>query len=146
MQPRLVRIQKQVGNDQLQIINLSSKILSPSEAEVLTLGLSFFPASWADKFEVVKDVNLFARRLTYKYMYDKKRRKEKQELMEREQWKGFTVRFHGSQRSHGSPWMRLPWGALQRGVSRNPFWMSPLRHSPRWTILSFVKNPRSFPL
>lgn len=41
---------------------------------------------------MVKDINIFERRLTYKYMYDKERKKIKQEMIEREQWKGFTVR------------------------------------------------------
>lgn len=67
-------------------------VLSSSETKILALGFSFCPASQADNFEVVKDVNLFARRLTYiNTCMTRKGERKKQELIERGQWKGFTV-------------------------------------------------------
>lgn len=63
----MVCIQGQIDIEQLQIINLSTEILSQADTQVLPLGLSF---------ELVKDMSLFARRLTYKYMYDKEKKKE----------------------------------------------------------------------
>lgn len=143
-----VCVQKQIGNDQLKIINLSSKVLSPFEIEVLGLGLSFCPTSRADPFEAVKDLNLFARRLTYKYIYDKEKKKKKQELIEHEQWKGFTVREFMDLKDLMDllDENNTVMGALRRGVPQNPNRRSPLRHNPWWTIPGFAKNPHSFPL
>lgn len=89
------KLDKYVSNqveNQSQVINLSSKALSGAELEVLSLDLSFCPTASIDSFEIVKDLDLFARHLTYKYMFDDERKKKKQEILEHEQWKGFTVR------------------------------------------------------
>lgn len=53
------------------IINLSSHPLSGDESEVLHLGLTFSPDEEADRFQLIKDLHLFARRLMYKVLYDK---------------------------------------------------------------------------
>lgn len=73
----------------LDVINLSSYNLSPSEIEVLRLGLSFCPSQQIDKFTLAKDLHLFARNLTYKYVFDNERGR----VMGREEdfYKGFTV-------------------------------------------------------
>lgn len=71
-QPRLACIEKQIDDDKLQVINLSSQALSETEKKVLGLGLT----NKTDSFEVVKDLNLFACRLTYKYLYDEEREKK----------------------------------------------------------------------
>lgn len=54
-------------------MNLSSYDLSPIEIEVLKLGLSFCPSQTIDKFTLVKDLQFFARNLTYKYIFDSDR-------------------------------------------------------------------------
>ena len=58
--------------------------LSKDELTVLKLGLSFCPNSNLDKYEVIKDLYLFARKLTYKFIFDpdKKRLREERELSE----------------------------------------------------------------
>ncbi|XP_069599809.1 uncharacterized protein [Ranitomeya imitator] len=60
-----------VTNDtgNLQIINLSSYILTDEEIRVLALGLSFSPMNRLDKFTLIKDVYLFCRKLVFKLMY-----------------------------------------------------------------------------
>lgn len=55
----------------LNIINLSSHILTEAEEQVLSLGLSFCPNRSLDNFETVKDIFLFARKLLLKSLYKK---------------------------------------------------------------------------
>lgn len=45
--------------------------MSDSEAQVLKLVPTFCPDSQVDKFDLIKDVHLFARRLMYKVIFDK---------------------------------------------------------------------------
>lgn len=47
----------------LKLINLSDKILTPAQSDVLGLGLTFSPASSFNEFTVIKDHHLFARKL-----------------------------------------------------------------------------------
>lgn len=56
---------------ELSIINLSSYILNEHEEQVLKLGLTFCPDFQLDKFHLIKDLHLFARRLLYKVIFDK---------------------------------------------------------------------------
>lgn len=51
--------------DEMQIINLSSYPLSGDQKHVLQLSLSFCPYQNINKFEDIKDVNLFAESLCY---------------------------------------------------------------------------------
>lgn len=55
----------------LNIVNLSSPILSLDEVQVLHKGLSFCPNENLDKFEFVKDLQLFARKFILRNMYQK---------------------------------------------------------------------------
>lgn len=57
----------------MNIINLSSYRLSDEERILLSKGLSFCPNSNLDTLEVIKDLNLFARKLLLKSMYSKNR-------------------------------------------------------------------------
>ncbi|XP_073491307.1 uncharacterized protein [Aquarana catesbeiana] len=60
------------GNrDKFDIINLSSHPLTEDETTLLELGLTFCPDEEANKFELIKDLHLFARHLMYKVLYDK---------------------------------------------------------------------------
>lgn len=56
---------------QFEIINLSSHQLSEAESQVLQLGLTSCPDSNVDRFTIIKDIHLFARRLMFKTLYDK---------------------------------------------------------------------------
>lgn len=51
--------------DVMNIINLSSYPLNKDEEELLSLDHSFCPHSHMDKFTIIKDVYLFARRLLF---------------------------------------------------------------------------------
>lgn len=55
--------------DELQIVNLSSITLSSDEGELLRKGFSFTPVPRYNSFDWVKDVNLFARKLSLKKYY-----------------------------------------------------------------------------
>lgn len=59
------------------------------ELEVLRLGLSFCPSQHIDKFTLVKDLHIFARNLTYKYIFDTDRGKGVKR--EEDLYKGFKV-------------------------------------------------------
>ncbi|XP_077130999.1 uncharacterized protein LOC143808979 [Ranitomeya variabilis] len=50
-------------NDRSKVINLSDHILTESQKLLLEKGLTFSPSSHLDKFEVVKDLHLFARKI-----------------------------------------------------------------------------------
>lgn len=80
------------NDDELSAINLIPYPLSRDELIVLKLGLSFCPSSKMDKYEVIKDLYLFVRKLTYKFIFnpDKKRKREEKELSEK--IKKFTMR------------------------------------------------------
>lgn len=56
----------------LNIINLTPYQLTPEEEQVLQLGLGFCPSESIDIYETIKD--LFARKLTFNYMFDQDRR------------------------------------------------------------------------
>lgn len=82
-------------DSKLEDINLSSQPLSPTEIELLSLGLNFCPNSTSNKFELIKDLYLFARKLTYKFMFDKERCIKQTDIADQEIWKDFTVaEFH----------------------------------------------------
>lgn len=53
------------------MINLSSHTLSAEQISVLKLGLTFCPTQRVDQFELIKDINLFSRRLMFKIIFDK---------------------------------------------------------------------------
>lgn len=55
----------------MNIVNLSSHNLSTYEVDVLMKGLGFCPNENFCKFDLVKDLNLFVRKLLLKNMYDR---------------------------------------------------------------------------
>ncbi|XP_056413371.1 uncharacterized protein LOC130356211 isoform X2 [Hyla sarda] len=55
--------------NQLQIINLSSYILTETEKSVLARGLSFSPMNSVDRFDLTKDTYLFCRKLVLKLLH-----------------------------------------------------------------------------
>lgn len=69
------------------VVNLSSHRLTKHEVEVLRRGLSFCPDEGIDVFDIVKDVNLFARKLILKVLLDKSSSKPNY----LELFKGYTV-------------------------------------------------------
>lgn len=52
-------------------MNLSSVDLTADQVQVLKLGLTFCPSTDLDRFQLIKDIHLFARRLLFKVIYDK---------------------------------------------------------------------------
>lgn len=75
---------------QLNVIKLMDKTLSNDAKELLQLGLSFCPVQNLDKFTVIKDLNLFTRKLLLKVIYDKD--KKNVNLIENDDiLKGFSV-------------------------------------------------------
>lgn len=68
-------------NPQLKIIILSSHTLTSHEIEVLRWGLSFCPKANTTHFDILKGFNLFARLLTYKFIFDKERQKKKRQRL-----------------------------------------------------------------
>lgn len=52
-------------------MNLSSYPLTQDEVSVLSKGLTFVPANKLDKFEVIKDLHLYTRKLLLKSMFEK---------------------------------------------------------------------------
>lgn len=54
----------------LEIINLTPYTFSPEELAMLKLGLNFCPGSDMDHFDIVKALNLFARKLNFKYQLE----------------------------------------------------------------------------
>ncbi|CAJ0944873.1 unnamed protein product [Ranitomeya imitator] len=59
------------STSKLQVINLSDVVLTEPQIEVLSLGLSFSPTASFDLFSVMKDLNLFARKLVLKKLHEK---------------------------------------------------------------------------
>lgn len=59
------------GHPGLEIINLSSVSLTDDQIYVLKLRLTFWPSTNIDRFQLVKDIHLFARRLLFKVIYDR---------------------------------------------------------------------------
>ncbi|KAM4012417.1 LOW QUALITY PROTEIN: uncharacterized protein ACNLHF_004941 [Anomaloglossus baeobatrachus] len=58
--------------DTLKVINLTDKILTDDQINVLQLGLSFSPVADFDVFTAIKDLNLFGRKLLFKKYFLKK--------------------------------------------------------------------------
>lgn len=48
----------------MNIINLSSHLLADHETKLLSKGLEFCPTSSIDKFDLIKDLQMFACKLT----------------------------------------------------------------------------------
>lgn len=55
----------------MEIVNLSFVSLTDEQTHVLKLGLTFCPSTDLDRFQLIKDIHLFARRLLFKIIYDK---------------------------------------------------------------------------
>lgn len=69
---------RQIGtNTKLNIMILSDYIPSPEKNGVLAKGLRFCPDSDTDKFEIIKDLHLFTRKLILKSLYTKNMQKKK---------------------------------------------------------------------
>ncbi|KAM4016291.1 uncharacterized protein ACNLHF_002679 isoform 2-T3 [Anomaloglossus baeobatrachus] len=60
------------AKDTLKVINLTDKILTGAQLEVLQLGLSFSPVANFDLFTGIKDIQLFGRKLLLKKYFAKK--------------------------------------------------------------------------
>ena len=68
-QPESLKSSSVQGN--FQVVNLSSCELSVDQISVLELGLSFCPTQNIDAFELIKDINLFSRKLMLKILFYK---------------------------------------------------------------------------
>lgn len=65
--PQCIHDNTQDGKqDRLQVITLSSYSLTEDQIQILSLGLTFCPDQEVDAIEVIKGVNLFARKLMFK--------------------------------------------------------------------------------
>lgn len=60
-----------MAEDPLSVINLSDYTLSANETQLLWKGLTFCPDSGVDTFEIIKDLQLFARKLILQSLYAK---------------------------------------------------------------------------
>lgn len=83
--------QTNVDYQNLEIIDLSSYPLSQTKRELLQLYLSFCPNSISTKFDIIKDLHLFSRKLTYKYMFDSERQNKQTDISHQKTWKNVTV-------------------------------------------------------
>lgn len=63
-------------NHNLNVVNLSSCTLNKAKTSILARGLSFCPDQDLDRFEVTKDIQLFARKLILKQLYSKETPKQ----------------------------------------------------------------------
>ncbi|KAM4045380.1 uncharacterized protein ACNLHF_009208 [Anomaloglossus baeobatrachus] len=63
---------RQGGRNRLQVINLSSHVLSNDQLEVLSRGLTFSPVNNFDFFTALKDTHLFARKLILKKFHHRR--------------------------------------------------------------------------
>lgn len=61
------------------MINLTPYHFNRQELDVLKFGLRFCPSMNIDKYEDIKDVYLFTRNLTYKFLLDKDYLQSKQD-------------------------------------------------------------------
>ncbi|XP_073399760.1 uncharacterized protein [Dendrobates tinctorius] len=59
-------------SDTVEVINLSSHILTDAQTRVLQRGLTFSPSSDLDSFTAIKDLHLFSRKLVLKRLHHKK--------------------------------------------------------------------------
>lgn len=80
-----------MSNIELNILNLTPYQFSLQELEVLRFGLSFCPSMNMDKYEVIKDIYLFVRNLTYKYMFKQDSVRAKQECKLSESFRHYTM-------------------------------------------------------
>ncbi|KAM4042686.1 uncharacterized protein ACNLHF_013256 [Anomaloglossus baeobatrachus] len=60
------------SKNKLQVINLSNYVLSETQVEVLSLGLSFSPTNSFHYFTALKDLYLFSRKLVLKKLHNKR--------------------------------------------------------------------------
>lgn len=77
--------------EQLSVLNLSSYTLTKQEEQVLGLGLNSCTDQTTDKFTIVKDLYLFTRKLTFKYVNDKDRTRKVEDKSDIDQYKGYTM-------------------------------------------------------
>lgn len=80
------------NSSELNIINLTKTHLTETQVSVLRMGLGFCSSHEIDLMEMIKDLYLFACNLTYKYMFDLKRKVKKTEREISKQIKGFTMK------------------------------------------------------
>ncbi|CAH2222479.1 Hypothetical predicted protein, partial [Pelobates cultripes] len=79
-QPQQPQELDQLDISNMKMINLSNFKLLPDHITLLNKGLSFVPTPSADKFEWLKDINLFGRKLALCSLHKKKNNKEAKEL------------------------------------------------------------------
>lgn len=82
---------KNLRQNELQIINLSLYKLSVEEEKLLRLGLSFCPYQKVDRFEVIIDVYLFARKLILHIIHGKYYKSTGPSNEDTDLWKDFTI-------------------------------------------------------
>lgn len=75
------------NHTELNIINLIEFPLTMAQESVLRMGLGFSPSQEIDMMETIKDLYLFARNLTYKFMFDPERKEKRTEREISEQLK-----------------------------------------------------------
>lgn len=75
----------------MEVINLTPYYFEKETLDVLKFGLSFCPSTNIDKYETIKDVYLFSRNLTYKFLFDKQVLQSKQDKAITEQVKHFSM-------------------------------------------------------
>lgn len=63
------RFEEGTSGQTLKVINLSNIPLTNTKTEILSLGLTFSPASTFDCFTAVKDLDLFARKFVLKKIF-----------------------------------------------------------------------------
>lgn len=73
------------------MINLSSYPLSAEQVSILKLGLTFCPTQRVDQFELIKDINLFSRRLMFKILYDKPDASNNGRALDDPAWRDMTI-------------------------------------------------------
>ncbi|XP_073474119.1 uncharacterized protein [Aquarana catesbeiana] len=83
--------ESQTSESQFEVINLSSYPHSVEQISVLNLGLTFCPMHKVDQFELIKDLNLFSRKLMFKTLYDKPATSIQDSTLDNPLWKGMSI-------------------------------------------------------
>lgn len=68
-----ITLNTQPLSSQLNIINLSSHLLTTDKISVLSKGFTFCPNNKLDTFEVIKDLHVYARKLLLKSKFEKEK-------------------------------------------------------------------------
>lgn len=91
VRPSSRQLSDSTSQSKLNIISLTTSKFSAVKLSVLQLGLGFCLAQPINVSETIKDLYLFTRRLTYKYIFDSDRNQKRLEKDHTEQIKHFTM-------------------------------------------------------